>query len=130
VTPEEQLMLETFADLVVERVVAALDAREARQARLVDARTLAAMLSVRREWVYQHQAVLGAVRVGPGQGVLRFDPQLATRALDAPPPAAAPATPPARRRARRPPTGQVLRPRPLVTTTRENGAVDDTRFTY
>jgi hypothetical protein len=49
---------------------------------LVDAATLAAELGVSRDWVYEHAAELGALRLGSGpRARLRFDPVAARAAL-------------------------------------------------
>jgi hypothetical protein len=42
-------------------------------ARFLDAAATARMLSVERDWVYQHAEELGAVRLGGPRGRLRFD---------------------------------------------------------
>lgn len=60
------------ARAVTERVVELLDERDANE--LVDAAELARMLSVDREWVYEHADRLGAVRLGDGpRPRLRFE---------------------------------------------------------
>lgn len=41
--------------------------------RFVDAAALARLLSVERDWVYEHAAELGAIRLGGVSGRLRFD---------------------------------------------------------
>lgn len=41
--------------------------------RFIDAATLARELSVERDWVYEHAAELGAIRLGGVRGRLRFD---------------------------------------------------------
>lgn len=51
--------------------------------RYVDAAEVARVLGVERDWVYAHARELGAVRLGGGQGRLRFDLQEITRALAA-----------------------------------------------
>jgi hypothetical protein len=74
---------------------------------LVDAQSVAAELSVEREWVYAHARELGAVRLGDGpKARLRFDPRSVRERVtalaaqpDSPPP-----DKPRRRRSRRPPT--------------------------
>ena len=49
---------------------------------LVDAAELARRLGIERSWVYTHAIELGAVKLGSGRKPrLRFDPQVATRAL-------------------------------------------------
>ncbi len=44
-----------------------------REPRFVDAATVARLLGVERDWVYEHAAKLGAVRLGGPRGRLRFD---------------------------------------------------------
>lgn len=56
--------------------IAALVAEALRRdppARFLDASATARMLSVERDWVYEHAAELGAVRLGGPRGRLRFD---------------------------------------------------------
>jgi hypothetical protein len=49
---------------------------------LIDAAELARRLGMDRSWVYSHAAKLGAVKLGEGpRARLRFDPQLASKAL-------------------------------------------------
>ena len=61
-------------DLIARRVLDLLRAdQESVPARLVDAKTLAAMLGVTRAWVYAHAEQLAAVRLGAPRGRLRFD---------------------------------------------------------
>lgn len=50
-------------------------------ARYVDAAEVARVLGVERDWVYAHAQELGAVRLGGGQGRLRFDLQEIRRTL-------------------------------------------------
>lgn len=58
---------------LAERLAEVLAPRLARRA-LVDAETLAGLLNVEREWVYEHAAELGARRLGDGpRPRLRFD---------------------------------------------------------
>jgi hypothetical protein len=63
--------IEAIADLVV----AKLRQGEAPFPRhgLVDVDQVAALLRVERDWVYDNKTELGAVRIGQGRGVLRFD---------------------------------------------------------
>jgi hypothetical protein len=52
--------------------------------RLLNAAQLAHHLGVTRAWVYEHAAQLAAIRLGDGpRARLRFDPDTATRALQA-----------------------------------------------
>jgi hypothetical protein len=56
--------------------IAALVAEAVRRdppARFIDAASTARMLSVERDWVYEHAEELGAVRLGGPRGRLRFD---------------------------------------------------------
>ncbi|MDO8187233.1 hypothetical protein Q5424_09275 [Conexibacter sp. JD483] len=78
---------------------------------LLTAEQVAAMLQVRAEWVYEHAAELGALRLGGGaRGRLRFDAEQVRERLRGPAAAAdrpAPAAgPTARPRRRRPRTGE------------------------
>jgi hypothetical protein len=70
--------------------------------RYVDARCVAEVLGVDREWVYANARQLGAVRLGGPHGRLRFDLQHVRQALaDKPVTAPEPARPQGRRRPRR-----------------------------
>jgi predicted DNA-binding transcriptional regulator AlpA len=51
--------------------------------RYVDAAEVARVLGVERDWVYAHARELGAVRLGGGQGRLRFDLQEVRRVVAA-----------------------------------------------
>jgi hypothetical protein len=56
--------------------IAALVAEAVRRdppARFIDAAATARMLSVERDWVYEHAEELGAIRLGGPRGRLRFD---------------------------------------------------------
>jgi hypothetical protein len=60
------------AQAVADRVLDLIDARQTN--RLVDARELADVLGVDRDWIYAHADQLGAVRLGKGpRPRLRFD---------------------------------------------------------
>ncbi len=59
------------AERIAELVAAAI--RREPPARFLDAAAVARMLSVEREWVYEHAVELGAVRLGGARGRLRFD---------------------------------------------------------
>jgi hypothetical protein len=50
-----------------------LGSQEQPRSGLVDAATLAAILAVKREWVWAHAQQLGGVRLGGPRGRLRFD---------------------------------------------------------
>ena len=58
-----------------ERIAALVAAAVRRDppARFLDAAATARMLSVERDWVYEHAEELGAVRLGGPRGRLRFD---------------------------------------------------------
>jgi hypothetical protein len=58
---------ERIAALVAEAV------RREPPARFLDAAATARMLSVERDWVYEHAEELGGVRLGGPRGRLRFD---------------------------------------------------------
>jgi predicted DNA-binding transcriptional regulator AlpA len=67
--------------------------------RYVDARRVAEVLGVDREWVYAHARQLGAVRLGGPNGRLRFDLEHVRQALaDKPVTESQPARPRGRRR--------------------------------
>jgi hypothetical protein len=77
--------LERLADLVADRVVDRLTARSsaATTGELVDARTLAGILGVSRDYVYEHAAQLGGVKLGGGpKAPWRFEVAKARAALD------------------------------------------------
>lgn len=61
---------ERIAALVAEAV------RREPPARFLDAAATARMLSVERDWVYEHAEELGGVRLGGPRGRLRFDRRL------------------------------------------------------
>lgn len=53
--------------------------------RFVDAATVAQLLGVERDWVYEHSEQLGGIRLGGPRGRLRFDRQtLVDRLSDVP----------------------------------------------
>jgi hypothetical protein len=67
---------------------------------LVDAKELAKLLGLTRDWVYEHAGELGAIPLGDGpRPRLRFDPAVAAEAL---------------KRHRRRPRGQPLEPVPAI----------------
>jgi hypothetical protein len=97
------------------------------RAPLVDAATIATELGVSRDYVYEHAAELGALRLGGGKRArLRFDPATARAALsryvseqslaDSPSVGGEPAPPAPRRRrslaTHRPQPGSILPSRP------------------
>jgi hypothetical protein len=69
-------------DAIASRVVELLR-EEPRVGRHVDTTAVATMLGVSGDWVREHAAELGAVRVGDGpKGALRFDLRRVKAALD------------------------------------------------
>lgn len=76
---------------------------------LVDAAEIARRFNVSREYVYEHAAELGAVRLGHGpKARLRFDPEHAAEALAGPTAADAERAHPRRTRRRRPTSVELL----------------------
>src|SRR4051794_18958191 len=70
------------AALLLPQLLAALNAPASATPRMVDAAELAGVLGVRRAWVYEHSAELGASRLGTGpRGRLRFDVETARAAF-------------------------------------------------
>jgi hypothetical protein len=61
------------------------DQAPAPSARLVDAGELAAVLGVKRTWVYAHAKQLDAIRLGGPRGHMRFDLDAVQRRLTAEP---------------------------------------------
>jgi hypothetical protein len=85
--------IEAIAQRVAELI------RDPAPVRYVDARRVAEVLGVDREWVYAHARLLGAVRLGSPHGRLRFDLQHVRQALaDKPATEPTPAQPSGRRR--------------------------------
>lgn len=73
----EDAQLELLADLVAERLAKAV------RPGLVDADAIAALLSVERDWVYEHAADLGVVKLGAGpKARLRFDADVVLERLN------------------------------------------------
>ena len=69
-----QAAAEAAADEIVRRVAELVADGIREPLRLLDTRTVARMLAVSEEWVREHAAELGAIRVGDGpKGALRFD---------------------------------------------------------
>ena len=65
------------------RVTELLAERAAQRWQLLDTRSVARMLGASEEWVREHAAELGAVRLGDGpKGALRFDPARVRGALE------------------------------------------------
>jgi hypothetical protein len=76
-------------DAIAESVAARLGAMLNDAPRLVDAATVARLLGVERDWVYEHANQLGGIRLGGPRGRLRFDRQtLVDRLADVPKPTA------------------------------------------
>ncbi len=74
---------EAAAEEIARRVAELVDDRIREPFRLLDTKTLARMLAVSEEWVREHAAELGAVRVGDGpKGALRFDAARVREALE------------------------------------------------
>jgi hypothetical protein len=74
---------EATAEEIARRVAELVDDRIREPFRLLDTRTVARMLAVSEEWVREHAAELGAVRVGDGpKGALRFDAARVRTALE------------------------------------------------
>jgi hypothetical protein len=66
---------------VAREVIGRVGARQERE--FLDASELARVLGVEREWVYEHQELLGAIRLGKGSRPrLRFEVMRALEALD------------------------------------------------
>jgi hypothetical protein len=74
---------EATAEEIARRVAELVDYRLREPFRMLDTRTVARMLAVSEEWVREHAAELGAVRVGDGpKGALRFDAARVRAALE------------------------------------------------
>lgn len=74
-SPQEPVRLDaTDIEAIAVRVAELMrDAPPRPASRFVDAQAVADMLDVDREWVYEHAARLGAIRLGGPRGRLRFD---------------------------------------------------------
>lgn len=71
------------AEDIAQRVAELVDGLIRAPFQLLDTKTLARMLAVSEEWVREHAAELGGVRVGDGpKGALRFDAARVRAALD------------------------------------------------
>jgi hypothetical protein len=80
-SPRIKLDPETV-EAIARRVVELLEKRGLQRRELVDAAELARRLGIERSWVYSHAIELGAVELGTGaKPRLRFDPEVAARAL-------------------------------------------------
>lgn len=73
--------IEAIADRVAE-LIGRPAGRAPHAIRYVDAATVARVLGVERDWVYDHARELGAVRLGGPQGRLRFDLEEIPRRLE------------------------------------------------
>jgi hypothetical protein len=72
-----------MAEEIARRVAELVDHRIREPFRLLDTKTVASMLAISEEWVREHAAELGAVRVGDGpKGALRFDAARVRAALE------------------------------------------------
>src|SRR3954464_13700641 len=93
-----QAAAEAATEEIARRVAELVADRIREPVRLVDTRTVARMLAVSEEWVREHAAELGAIRVGDGpKGARRFAPARVRAAFE-------------RRRLGRPKERQRLRP--------------------
>jgi hypothetical protein len=82
-TARTQEAAEATAEEIARRVAELVDDRIREPFQLVDTKTVAHMLDVSEEWVREHAAELGAVRVGDGpKGALRFDAARVRAALE------------------------------------------------
>lgn len=72
-------------DAIAESVAARLGAMLNDTPRFVDAATVARLLGVERDWVYEHADQLGGIRLGGPRGRLRFDRQTLVDRLADPP---------------------------------------------
>ena len=71
------------AEDIAQRVAELVSDRMRTPFRLMDTKGVASMLAVSEEWVREHAAELGAVRVGDGpKGALRFDAARVRAALE------------------------------------------------
>lgn len=78
-----QAAAEAATEEIARRVAELVADRIREPLRLLDTRTVARMLAVSEEWVREHAAELGAIRVGDGpNGALRFDAARVRAALE------------------------------------------------
>jgi hypothetical protein len=78
-----QAAAEAATEEIARRVAELVGDRIREPLRLLDTRTVARMLAVSEEWVREHAAELGAIRVGDGpKGALRFDAARVRAALE------------------------------------------------
>lgn len=69
-------------EAIARRVATLLEEKALRRRELVGAAELARRLGVDRSWVYSHAIELGVMKLGDGpRARLRFDPEIAERAL-------------------------------------------------
>lgn len=74
---------EAATEEIARRVAELIADRVREPFHLLDTQTVARMLAVSEEWVREHAAELGAIRVGDGpKGALRFDVARVRAALD------------------------------------------------
>jgi hypothetical protein len=74
---------EAAAEEIARRIAELVTDRVREPFHLLDTQTVARMLAVSEEWVREHAAELGAIRVGDGpKGALRFDAVRVRAALD------------------------------------------------
>jgi hypothetical protein len=75
--------VEATVEHIAQRVAELVNDRIRTPFRLLDTKAVARMLAVSEEWVREHAAELGAVRVGDGpKGALRFDAARVRAALE------------------------------------------------
>jgi hypothetical protein len=78
-----QAAAEAATEQIAQRVAELVADRIREPLRLLDTRTVARTLAVSEEWVREHAAELGAIRVGDGpKGALRFDAARVRAALE------------------------------------------------
>ena len=65
--------VDAIAAALASRVIAFMQAEPFPARGLLKAERVAELLKVDVSWVYEHKAVLGAVRLGEGRGALRFE---------------------------------------------------------
>jgi hypothetical protein len=83
VSGEDGAIPEATVEAIAERVAARLAGHAREPVRLYDTRAVARMLAVSEDWVRDHAAELGAIRVGDSpRGPLRFDSNKLAAAID------------------------------------------------
>lgn len=73
VTMLEPQDVDAIAAVLASRVIALLQSEPFPARGLMKAERVAELLEVDVSWVYEHKAMLGAVRLGEGRGALRFE---------------------------------------------------------